>query len=306
MGFRLVSEPQLESPDLIVGWPGIGNVGLMAVETLRRQLEAEYLGEINPQPFFYPSGVVIKSGVLESLTFPGSKFYFKKMPQRDLILFIGDEQPTETSSTYASGGKAYEMANLVLDVAQKFGCRRVFTSGAAVAPIHHNYTPGVWTVASDEGLLSVIRSSKGNRYKSELQERTAQANISGLNGLLIGVAAQRNIPAACLMGEVPDYLARAPMPYPAASQSVLRLISRLYDINLDFKELEDMQREMRDMVEQFFSQFPEELKEKISQRAQFRAEIEEGEAITDEDKKWMAEHIEDLFRPAEGGDDRAA
>jgi uncharacterized protein len=306
MGFHLNSEPQLLSPDLIVGWPGIGNVGLMAVETLRRQLEAEYLGEIDPEPFFYPSGVVIKAGVLESLSFPGSRFYFKKLPQRDLILFIGDEQPTETGSTYASGGKAYEMANLVLDVAQKFGCRRVFTSGAAVSAIHHNYTPGVWAVGSNAALLDEINGLRGNRFRSELQGKSAQASISGLNGLLIGVAANRGLPAACLMGEVPDYLARAPMPYPAATRSVLDLISRFYDMTIDFGELDDMRRQMSDMVDQFFSQFPDELKDKISQRAQVRAESEEGEAITDEDKKWMAEHVEDLFRPAEGGGDRAA
>ena len=306
MSYRLTIQPELNHPDLIVGWPGIGNVGLMAVEILQRQLGAEYFGEIEPEPFFYPSGVVIKSGVLEALSFPGSRFYYKRMPQRDLILFIGDEQPADAGSTYASGSKAYEMASLVLDVAQKFGCRRVFTSGAAVAPIHHNFTPGVWAVTTDPGLLSEIKGLQGQRFKSELQGKGSQANISGLNGLLIGVAAHRGIPAACLMGEVPDYLARAPMPYPAATQSVLELISRLYGLSLDFNELEEMRGQMGDMVEQFFNQFPDEVKDKISQRSQARVEPEDGQLITDEDKKWMAEHIEDLFRPAEGGNDRAA
>ncbi len=299
-------EPELKNPDLIVGWPGIGNVGVLAVETLRRQLEAEYLGEIEPEPFFYPNGVIIKNGILEALNFPGSRFYFKKLPQRDLMFFIGEEQPAETGSTYASGSKAYQMAGLVLDVAQKFGCRRVFTSGAAVSAIHHNYTPGVWAVAADTKLLVEIEERRGSRFRSELQGRGAQANISGLNGLLVGVAAQRGLPAACLMGEVPDYLARAPMPYPAASRSVLEVLSKLYDLKLDFTELEEMRAQMGDMVEQLFSQFPDEIREKISQRAQARAEAEGGEVITDEDKKWMAEHVEDLFRPAGGGDDRAA
>jgi hypothetical protein len=306
VSYRSAAEPELSSPDLIVGWPGIGNVGIVAVETLRRQLEAEYLGEIEPEPFFYPSGVVIKGGILEALNFPGSRFYYKKLPQRDLILFIGEEQPAETGATYASGGKAYEMAGLVLDVAQKFGCRRVITSGAAVSAIHHNYAPGVWVVAGDAKLLAEINERRGSRFQSELQGRGAQANISGLNGLLVGVAAQRGILAACLMGEVPDYLARAPMPYPAASRSVLEVLSRLYDLRLDFSELEEMRQQMGDMVEQLFSQFPDEIKEKISQRPQARVEVEGGEAITEEDKTWMAEHIEDLFRPAAGGDDRAA
>jgi proteasome assembly chaperone (PAC2) family protein len=306
MSYRLDVEPNLQNPDLIVGWPGIGNVGVLAVETLRRQLEAEYLGEIEPEPFFYPSGVVIKKGILEALNFPGSRFYFKKMPQRDLILFIGEEQPAETGSTYASGSKAYQMAGLVLDVAQKFGCRRVFTSGAAVSAIHHNYTPGVWAVAANAQLLAEIEERRGNRFRSELQGRDAQANISGLNGLLVGVADRRGIPAACLMGEVPDYLARAPMPYPSAARSVLEVLARLYDLKLDFTELEEMRAQMGDVVEQVFSQFPDEIKEKISQRAQMRPEADGGEAITEEDKNWMAEHVEDLFRPAGGGNDRAA
>jgi proteasome assembly chaperone (PAC2) family protein len=304
MAYKLTFEPELNEPDLIVGWPGIGNVGILAVETLRRQLEAEHLGEIEPEPFFYPNGVVIKSGVIEALNFPGSRFYYKKTTQRDLIFFVGEEQPAETGSTYASGGKAYEMANLVVDVAQKFHCRRVFTSGAAVSAIHHNYTPGVWAVGSDSRLLAEINDRRSGRFRSELQGRASQANISGLNGLLVGVAARRGIPAACLMGEVPDYLARSPMPYPAASRAVIELFTQMYGLTLDLTELNEMQREMNGVVEQLFNQFPDELKEKISQRAQVRVEAEE--VITEEDKKWMEEHIEDLFKPAEGGSDRAA
>ncbi|MEN8614627.1 PAC2 family protein [Dehalogenimonas sp. THU2] len=305
MGYRLEKEPELHNPDLIVGWPGIGNVGLLAVETLWRQLEAEHLGDIEPEPFFYPSGLVIKDGILENLSFPASRFYYKQLPHRDLIFFTGEEQPSETGSTYAAGAKAYEMANHVLDVAEHFGCRRIFTSGAAVSAIHHDGTPGVWTVATNASLLAEINASRGNRLSSELQGRGAQANVSGLNGLLVGVASRRGLPAACLMGEVPDYLARSPMPYPAAVKSVLEVISGFLDLKIDYAEIETMRRQMSEMIDQFFNQFPDHIKEKLSQRRQV-VEAEGGEAITDEDKQWMEEHIEDLFRPGTGGDDRAA
>ncbi len=53
------------------------------------------------------------------------------------MFFIGEEQPSESDSMYAKGSKAYRLANLVLDVAQKFGCQRIYTSGAAVSLIHH-------------------------------------------------------------------------------------------------------------------------------------------------------------------------
>ncbi|KTB48510.1 PAC2 family protein [Dehalogenimonas alkenigignens] len=306
MSYRLVEIPELNEPDLIVGWPGIGSVGILAVDTLRRQLEADYAGEIEPEPFFYPNGVVIKNGVLEELNFPTSRFYYKRLPQRDLVMFIGEEQPAETGSTYASGGKAFMMANLVVDVAQKLGCRHIFTSGAAVSAIHHNYTPGVWVVATEKTLLAEIELKRSGSYLSEHQGKGTQANITGLNGLLIGVAARRGIPGACLMGEVPDYLARAPLPYPSASRSVLEILSRFYDLQLNCSDLEEMRRQTLEMAEQFFNQFPDEIKAKISQRAQTRVEAEGGEAITEDDKQWMAEHIEDLFRPGWNNDDRAA
>ena len=133
MGIKLYKEPKMEHPDLIVGWPGIGNIGILAVDTLRAIVKAEELGEIEPWEFFYPSQVSIKAGVLEDLQFPGNKFYYKSIQGKDLIFFIGEEQPAETGKGYAEGKKAYQLARLVLEAGEKFGCRRVYTSGAAVA-----------------------------------------------------------------------------------------------------------------------------------------------------------------------------
>ena len=127
LGIRLYKEPELEKPDMIATWSGIGNIGLIAIDTLREQLQAEELGEIEPWDFFYPKKVIIKSGVLEDLEFPGSKFYYKRLGTKDLIFFIGEEQPADRGRMYARGKKAYQTANLVLDVAERFGCQRVYT-----------------------------------------------------------------------------------------------------------------------------------------------------------------------------------
>ncbi|ADJ25850.1 protein of unknown function DUF75 [Dehalogenimonas lykanthroporepellens BL-DC-9] len=306
MGFKLEKTPELNAPDLVVGWPGIGNVGLMAVETAWRQLEAEYLGEIEPEPYFYPNGMSIKNGVLEKLSFPACRFYYKRLGGRDIIFFTGEEQPAEGGSTYAAGVKAYRMAKEVLDVAEKLGVRRIFTSGAAVSPIHHEAVSGVWAVSSSRELLEEINSFRSGRLTSTLQGRQAQSNISGLNGLMVGVADRRGIPAACLMGEVPDYLARAPMAYPAAVKSVLQVMSGFLGFELDYTELDEMRRQTNEMVDQFFDQFPDEIKGKLAQRRQMiTAEADGGEPITEDDKKWLADHIEDLFKQ-EGDDDRAA
>ena len=68
MGIRLYQEPKLERPDLIAAWPGIGNIGIIAVNTLRSQVQVEELGEIEPWDFFYPRRVSNKDGLLKGST----------------------------------------------------------------------------------------------------------------------------------------------------------------------------------------------------------------------------------------------
>jgi len=83
------------------------------------------------------------------------------------------------------------MANLVMDVAQKFNCRRIYTSGAAIAITHHSLNPKVWAVANNGALLSELRSYDNTILMSEVEGRGNQGSITGLNGLLIGVAKRR-------------------------------------------------------------------------------------------------------------------
>jgi len=69
MGIRLDRMPEVENPVLIAGWPGIGNIGIIAVDTLRGMMRAEEFGEIEPWDFFYPKRVIIRNGELMDLEF---------------------------------------------------------------------------------------------------------------------------------------------------------------------------------------------------------------------------------------------
>ncbi len=142
MGVVLFNRPKLDRPDLFAGWPGIGNIGIIAINTLRGQLDAEEMGEVEPWDFFYPKRVSVRAGVLENVDFPFNKFYYKILPQKDLLFFVGEEQPAEIERVYAEGRKAYQMASNVLDIAEQYHCRRVYTSGAAVSFTHHEFKPG--------------------------------------------------------------------------------------------------------------------------------------------------------------------
>ena len=303
MGIRLCQEPQLENPILIASWPGIGNIGIIAVDTLRGKLEAEEFGEIEPQEFFYPKRVLIRKGVLECLEFPSSKFYFKKISGTDIIFFIGEEQPTEGGRMYAEGRKACRMAGLVLDVAEKFKCRRVYTSGAAVALIHHTAKPRVWAVPNAGSLISEIKAYQNTVLMSDIEGRGGHGNITGLNGLLLGVAKKRGFEAICLMGEIPVYLQGFPLSYPKASKSVLEVLSHSLKIEVNLDTLDELDQKVQQRIEEFYQQVPLEIRAQLDRlkRVAYAQPAEPG-PITEEEEKRIVEDVEKFFKKrGEGG-----
>lgn len=294
MGIRLYKEPKLEKPDMIVGWPGIGNIGIIAVDTLRGQIQAEEFGEIEAWDFFYPRRVIIRADQLEDLVFPDNKLYYKRLEQKDLIFFISEEQPADGGGTYAEGGKAYQMANLVLDVAAKFGCQRVYTSGAAVSLTHHALKPRVWAVPNRADLIEEVKRHENTILMSEIEQMGGQGSITGLNGLLLGVAKKRGFEGICLMGEIPDYLSRVPFPYPRASKSVVEVITSILGVRIDLTALDNMAAQIENIIENIYDKFPQEIRDRIEQR---RLAIQtKPETITEEDEKWIKEHIDELFK----------
>jgi len=297
MGIRIYKEPELHTPVMVASWPGIGNIGIIAVDTLRGMVGAEEFGEIEPWDFFYPKRVLIKSGELKELEFPASKFYFKRAKGKDLIFFTGEEQPADGGRAYAEGKKAYQMANLVLDVAQRFGCQRVYTSGAAVAPIHHTVRPKVWAVPNAEHLVSEMKHYENTILMSDIEGREGQGNITGLNGLLLGVAKKRGVEAICVMGEIPIYLQGFPFPYPKASKSVLEVLTAALGIRVDFEEFRAIVERSEKEIERLYEKFPAEIRDQLDKLKYVAyARPAEPGPITEEDKKRILEDIDKLFK----------
>jgi len=273
MGVRLYREPIL-----IASWPGIGNIGIIAVDTLREMVRAEEIGEIEPWDFFYPKRVSIRHGELKSLEFPGSKFYLGKAGGKDLVF-------------------AYRMANLVLDVAIKLGCRRIYTSGAAVAPIHHTVRPKVWAVPNSEELIDEVNSYENVVLMSEIDGGGGQGNITGLNGLLLGVARKRGIDAICMMGEIPIYFQDFPLPYPKASESVLEVLSVSLGIELEMQGITAIVERSEGEIERLYESFPSEIREELDKlKYVTHTRAIDQEPITEEDKNRILEDIDKFFK----------
>ena len=189
---KIHREPKLVNPCLVAAWPGVGNVALIAATYLKDKLKAEEFGEIAPAGFFDIGGVFIKDNIIEAPQLPESKFYYWDSggEGKDIIIFLSEAQP-------AFG--AYEYAGMVLDLAERFGVKRIYTIAAALTE-HHPDQPRVLGAASSPELLE------------ELEElEVVQAGdfyTAGMNGLLLGVAKGRDMEGICLLGETVKYAAR--------------------------------------------------------------------------------------------------
>ena len=268
MTAKLYQQPFLRNPCMVAGWPGIGGVALRVATYLRDKLGAEELGEIEPSSFFHHAGIVVENNVIripqppDISELPQSRFYFWRNNSigDDLIIFAGEAQPP---------GKEWELAEEVIDIARRFGVRRVYTSAAAVATISHSRKPRVWATATRAELLDYLRN-----YKVVLRDKI---HISGLNGLLAGVAQERGIEGICLLGEVPFYIAQMGIEYPKSAQAVLEILTQMLEIHIDMSDLDRLVNEKdRKLIE---------VEEEIMRRMDIYPE--EAEAMEDEDMEMM-------------------
>jgi len=258
--FKLYVKPRLNSPVMLASWPGISNVSIIVATYLGRKLDFKKLAEIEASHFFDPIGVVVRDNVVEAPQFPQSKFYYwkNKGGGSDVILFIGEDQPAS---------KGYELANCVLDVGERFRVKRIYTCAAALTRIHHTEQPKVWGVATSRQATEHIKGY-------DLMQR-GNLQISGLNGLLLGVAKERNIEGVCLLGEVPAYATR--IQNPMAALAILKVLAKMLDIEIDMAELAQLATEAKERMKQVAAEAMGEYIDYFTQPLWERGEEEEEE-----------------------------
>jgi proteasome assembly chaperone (PAC2) family protein len=299
MALKFNREPDLKRPIMLCAWSGIGNVGLVAVNTMRRFMRAEEFARVEPDGYFEPSHMVVANGLIQEMRFPTTRFFSHRRPDRDIVFLVGERQPEETE-------KAYEMASEVLEVAERLGCRRVYTSGASVTAIHHTAKPRVWAVPNRRRLIPEIQRYGSTVLMSEVDGAAGQGAITGLNGLLLGVARSREIEAVCLLGEVPYYLQGAPWPYPKASISVLEVLGGLLNVPLNLSELHRSAAKVEASIDQILEtlasaeELPEQVREEMdSLRHPRHADLG---PITEQEQQEMLAHLDELFRGEAGNE----
>lgn len=269
----LNKEPELNRPYMVAAWPGMGGVAIIAARYLAEKLGAEELGSISPQGFFDIGGVLIENNVVQDISFPENSLYLARdKGERDWIIFIGEAQPTSN---------AYRMANVLLDLAQRFKVQRLYTFAAAPTHIYHTKQPRVLGAVTNQELLP-----EPSVYDiTPLRE----GSISGLNGLMLGVAKQRRIEGICLLGEIPIYTTN--VANPRSSAAVIRVLSQMTRLEIDMADIEKWAEQTDTQIEEKISQLKESFGEEAHGLIDYFDQLAEQTSADDIQQGYRAEEL---------------
>lgn len=263
--------PSLNSPHLICGFPGTGLVGKLAVDYLIKELGAVHMADLFSS-YFSPQVVIQVDGttniVKNSLYYVkknNNNNYNNKtsknkkeikdiskpevqsdqsingsaaspsppLPQstvslnptnttvsplssKDLILLTGDSQPVVPGSEYV-------LSEQILDLITKFKISNIYSLASYVTGTFVN-DPKIYGTATNPEMIKSFRSFNISTLDN--------GNITGMNGLILGLGKLRGIEGICLLGETSGYVIDA-----KASKNLLEILNNVLGININMDEM---------------------------------------------------------------------
>lgn len=204
--------PKLKNPIMIAGFPGIGFVGKICLDQLIEDLKPVSFVTIY-SPFFPPQVLVNFDGTVQM---PQNEIYYwkNKTGKHDILLATGNFQGV-------TGDSQYKISEAIIKIAKEAGVKRVYTLGGLGTGVIPK-KPKVFGAATSEALIEELKKLS--------VEFKPGGGIFGAAGIILGMCMLNNMDGVCLMGETQgDFLdARA-------SEVVLKVISQILDIKIDFE-----------------------------------------------------------------------
>ncbi len=235
---KISKKPRLKKPYLIVAWPGMGEVAFKAAAHLIEELKAQEFAQIMPEEFFYLTGSVIQSGILEIPLLPQGKFYYWKntfakragSEKNDLVIFLSNAQPDLA--------KADSYAKVIIDLAKGLGVEMIVSFASMPQATDHTQDSRVWFAATDKKTKESL-----NKYNFAVLE---DGQISGMNGLFLGMAKKAGLKGFCLLGDIPLYTIQ--IENPKASAAVLLGLGKILNMQINVQPLKDQAQAMENEI----------------------------------------------------------
>jgi proteasome assembly chaperone (PAC2) family protein len=256
----------------------MGNVALNAGIYLLAKLDMHMIAEFEGTDLFDIDQVEVKEGIIQPARRPRNRLFMWTDPQQlhDLVVFMGEAQPPI--------GK-YLFCRKLISYARELGVERVFTFAAMATQMRPEHASRVFGAATDGERLEELK-----RLELEVLEG---GQIGGLNGVLLGAAAENGVPGACILGEMPHLFSQ--LPFPKASMAILEVFTTITGLELDFTELSEQARAMDQQLGELLAR----VEKSFGDQSPGEEEVGAVES-TDEERlnSAAADRIENLFEQA--------
>lgn len=222
---RVSEKPQLKDPVLVEGLPGVGNVGKLAADYLRDQLKATPVASIYSK-FFPPQVYVSEEGIIRLVSNELSYRKATKPGERDLLILGGDYQGITPEGQY-------ELTHRVLEFCASLGVKELYTL-AGFAQGHVVEAPRVLGAATSPARVEAMK-----KFGVVFSRNDPGGGLIGASGLFLGLGRLFQMEGVCLMGETSGYFVD-----PRSAEAVLKVLTGVLGIPLDFSELEAKAKEI--------------------------------------------------------------
>jgi uncharacterized protein (TIGR00162 family) len=218
-----------KSPIAIVGMPGIGNVGKLVAEHLRRELKAERIGTIY-SPHFPHQAVMMKSGRLRLVS--NMIYLAKPKTGPNIVIITGDVQAVTPEGQYEVNAMIFRLLK------EKFGVGFIYTIGG--------YTTGEGMPQNRRVFGNATSAAVVNKFKStKIIFGQSKGLIWGSAGLIPAFARIGKVDAACLMGETAMLEVDA-----AAAKVVIAELSKILGLKIGTDNLDKIIKKTDEIIKQ--------------------------------------------------------
>ncbi|MCQ1538084.1 proteasome assembly chaperone family protein [Methanocalculus taiwanensis] len=217
---------------VMMGFPGSGLVGSIALQYLVDQLEFSHIGDITSR--FFPPMSMMQKGVIHAAV---------RIYEKEGFAALVADIPIHPAI-------CYEVANGILDWLAEYDVKEIVTIAGIVT---NEAEKRVFGVASDEEAVSKI---------SDHTIILPMGSISGIASSLLTECKLRKIPCIGLLGETVNN------PDPRAAVSAINVLNDLYSLNLDtaplLEQAEEIEMTMQRLAEEVQgSDVPQQKKENL-------------------------------------------
>jgi len=219
----------LKNPTVIIGMPGIGNIGKIALDFMIDDLKAHKIAEFHGTGL--PHSVFVNEDNLVEL--PSIEVWTKRIKDKHYLFVTGDVQPI-------SEEHCYEFCELLLTQLKKWNCKLIITIGG-IALKEEPEEPDVYITGTTRKAVDTF--ARGTTVKKDIHGVVGP--IIGITGVALGIADRHDVPAVSLLSETlghPMYIGIG------GAKEILKIIKKKIElpiklIQLD-KEIEKIEAEI--------------------------------------------------------------